>query len=165
MDVNGAIVADTLYVASELTARDVTMTLPEITPQTADVEAMGVMSLPIWQRLEDMETSINKIGIDLGFRNMIGGDKLPIEARFVQQTVTPNGTTKNVGCKAFLSCIPKSIPGLEITPGEALENEITFATTRYQLFADGVEMFLIDRIAGICRINGVDYTKNMSKYL
>lgn len=165
MNINGAILANTVYVGSELVAKDVAITLPEVAPMTADIEAMGTMSIPMWQRVEDMETTVTKIGIDLGFKAMIGGDKLPIEARFVQQTVSPDGTVKDVGCKAFISAIPKVIPGIELTPGEPLENELTFATTRYQLFADGVEMFLIDRIAGICRINGVDYTKKISKFL
>jgi phage tail tube protein FII len=62
-----------------------------------------------------------------------------------------------VGCKAFIKGIPNKIPGIGITTGEASENECTIATTRYNLFVDGVEMFLIDRLAGIVRIAGKNF--------
>jgi phage tail tube protein FII len=74
------------------------------------------------------------------------------------QTVTDaNGITKNVGCKAFIKGIPNKIPGIGITIGEASENETTIATTRYNLFVDGQEVFLIDRLAGIVRVGGKNY--------
>ena len=82
------------------------------------------------------------------------------------QTVTDaNGATKNVGCKAFMRGIPNKIPGIAVTVGEASENECTFALTRYQLIVDGVEMFLIDRLAGILRIAGKDYASDMANML
>ena len=52
---NGPILANTLYVDNVLSAEDVEFTLPAIEATTADVEAMGTMSFPIWARLEDME--------------------------------------------------------------------------------------------------------------
>ena len=64
---NGPILANTLYVDNVLSAEDVEFTLPAIEATTADVEAMGTMSFPIWARLEDMEASITKVGLDKGF--------------------------------------------------------------------------------------------------
>lgn len=62
-------VANTAYVDNTLVARDVAITLPEVTPQTSDTQAMGTLSLPIWQLLENMELAITKIGLDLGLRS------------------------------------------------------------------------------------------------
>ena len=82
------------------------------------------------------------------------------------QTVTDaNGVTKNVGAKAFIKGIPASIPGIGVEIGTASENECTYSVTRYQLVVDGVEMFLIDRLAGVLRIGGKDYASQLANLL
>lgn len=165
VDICGPIVANTVYANKGLVAKDVGVTLPEVAPQTADIEAMGTMSIPMWNRLEDMETAITKIGVDKGLGKMIKGEKLAIEVRFVQSVTLADGTIKNVGCKAFLSLIPKVIPGIELAVGEPTENEVTATTLRYQLYVDGKELWCIDRLAGICRIGGKDYGAAIQKLL
>lgn len=161
----GPVVANTVYSENELVGKDVGVTLPEVTPQTADLEALGTFSVPMWNRLEDMETAITKIGADLGMKKMLSGNKVSMEIRFVQTVTQADATIKNIGCKAFLTLIPKSIPGVELAVGEATENEMTYSTLRYQLYVDGEEMWCVDRLAGICRINGVDYAADIQKYL
>ena len=157
VNICGPVIGTTVYSNGKLVARDTAITLPEITPVTADLAAMGTFSLPIWQLLENMETAITKIGADLGLRELITPDMKPLEFRWVQTVTDATGATKNVGCKAFIKGIPNKIPGIGVTVGEASENETTIATTRYNLFVDGQEMFLVDRLAGIVRIAGKNY--------
>ena len=157
VNICGPVIGVTVYSSGKLVARDTTITLPEITPVTADLAAMGTFSLPIWQLLENMETAITKIGADMGLRDIIKPDMKPLEFRWAQTVTDANGVTKNVGCKAFIKGIPNKIPGIGLTVGEASENECTIATTRYNLFVDGQEAFLIDRLAGIVRIAGKNY--------
>lgn len=164
VNISGPVVANTAYVDNKLVARDVAATLPEVTPTTVDVQAMGTWSIPIWQLLEDMQVSITKIGVDLGLRSMLKPEPLSLELRWVQTVTDANGNTKNVGCKAFLRGIPAAIPGISVNIGEASENECTFSVTRYQLMVDGTEMFLIDRLAMKLRIDGKDYA-DISKLL
>ena len=163
--INGPVVADTVYIDNKLVARDVTATLPEITPVTADLQAMGTMSFPIWQLIENMEAAITKIGVDLGLRDMIKPDMKPVELRWVQTQVDANGVSKEVGCKAFLRCIPTKIPGVSLAVGETSEGECTFTVTRYNLFIDGQRMLLIDRLAGIVNIGGTDYVSKLNSML
>lgn len=165
VNICGPVVADTVYSDGQIVARDVAVTLPEVTPMTADLQAMGTLSLPIWQLLDNMEASITKIGVDLGLRALIKPDMKPLEFRWVQTVTDANGVTKNVGCKAFIRGIPSIIPGIGLEVGSASENEVTVTTTRYGLFADGQEMFLIDRLAGICRIAGKDYAGDLNSLL
>ena len=155
--INGPVVANTAYSDGKLVGRDVSITLPEVTPQTADLAAMGTMTMPIWQLLENMETAITKIGVDKGLTALVKPDMKPLEFRWVQTVTDANGNNKNVGCKAFIRGIPNKIPGIGAVIGEGGENEVTIMTTRYNLFVDGEEMFLIDRLAGIVRIDGKDY--------
>ena len=157
VNICGPVIGVTAYSNGKLVARDVAITLPEITPVTADLAAMGTLSLPIWQLLENMETAITKIGADMGLREIIKPDMKPLEFRWAQTITDANGVTKNVGCKAFIKGIPNKIPGIGLTVGEASENECTIATTRYNLFVDGQEMFLVDRLAGVVRISGKNY--------
>ena len=157
VNICGPVIGTTVYSNGKLVARDTAITLPEITPVTADLAAMGTFSLPIWQLLENLETTITTIGTDMGLRELISPDMKPLEFRWVQTVTDANGTTRNVGCKAFIKGIPNKIPGIGLTVGEASENETTIATTRYNLFVDGQEMFLVDRLAGIVRIAGKNY--------
>ena len=158
VNICGPVIGVTVYCENKLVARDVAITLPEITPVTADLAAMGTFSLPIWQLLENMETAVTKIGADMGLREIIKPDMKPLEFRWAQTITDANGVTKNAGCKAFIKGIPNKIPGIGLTVGEASENECTIATTRYNLFVDGTEVFLVDRLAGIVRIAGKNYS-------
>lgn len=164
VNICGPVIGTTAYCDGKLVARDTTITLPEVTPLTADLQVMGTFSLPIWQMIENMETTINKIGVDTGLRSLIKPDLKPLEFRWVQTVTNSNGVTKNVGCKAFITGIPNKIPGIGVTVGEASENECTIATTRYRLYVDGKEVFLIDRLAGVVRIAGKNYA-NMDSLL
>lgn len=165
VNICGPVVADTAYVDNKLVARDVGYTLPEVTPVTVDLQAMGTMSLPIWQLLENMEATITKIGIDMGLRAIIKPEPMNLELRWVQTVTDSSGATKNVGCKAFLRGTPSSIPGIGGEIGSASENEVTYTVTRYQLIVDGTEMWCIDRMAHVLRIAGKDYYSGVNNML
>ena len=165
LDLKGPILADTVYVDGKLVAKDVTVTLPGVTPVTADFRAMGTMTMPILGQIEAMEAAITKIGIDLGLRTLVKLESKTIEFRWAQDVKTSDGSTKTEGCKAFIRAMPKTIPGLSVDPGAASENVLTFAVSRYQLFVDGAEFWLIDQLNQIMRIDGVDYCKTIRSLL
>ena len=165
LDLKGPILADTVYIGGTLVAKDVTISLPAVTPVTADFKAMGTYTAPILGQIEAMEASITKIGIDLGLRNMMKLESKTIEIRWAQDVKLSDGSTKTEGCKAFIRAMPKTIPGLSVDPGAASENELTFAVSRYQLFVAGNEYWLIDQLNQIMRIDGVDYCKTIRSLL
>ena len=79
--------------------------------------------------------------------------------------MSADGTSKPEGCKAFLSGTIGTIPGISVEPGSASENEISITVTRFQLYINGEEALCIDRLNGICRINGVDYYSDVAALL
>ena len=158
----GPFSADTVYDGGKLVARDVAVTLPEVAAATFDVQAMGTMTLPDWSRIENMEAAITRIGVDKGLATMSKPGAKDLEFRGVQPVTDANGNTKNVGVKAFIKGFSNKIPGIGATVGEVSENELTYAVSRYQLFVDNQEMWCIDRLAGICRIDGVNYASSDS---
>ena len=102
LDLKGPILADTVYIGGTLVAKDVTISLPAVTPVTADFKAMGTYTAPILGQIEAMEASITKIGIDLGLRNMMKLESKTIEIRWAQDVKQADGSTKTEGCKACL---------------------------------------------------------------
>lgn len=157
VNICGPVVGDTCYMDGKLVARDLGIDLPEIVPATADLPAMGTFTMPVWSLIQHMEAQINKIGLDKGLSSAIKPNMKPLEVRWVQTITDANGNTRNVGCKAFLRGVPANLPNVGIQVGSASEHPLKIALTRYNLFVDGEEMWLIDRLAGIVRIAGVDY--------
>ncbi len=165
LDLKGAIVADTVYSESRLVGKDVGFTLPAVTLQTGDVQAMGTMSVPLIGLLDDMELAITKIGIDLGLSKLSRLEKQNLEFRWVQNVVKSDGSTGVEGCKAFVRCMPKALPGIGVELGSASENELTYGVSRLQIYCAGIEYLLVDRLSQILRVDGKDYMTSISTLL
>ena len=131
LDLKGAVVADTVYDSGVLTAKDTSFTLPAISQMTADLNAMGTMTVPIVGLLENMELSITKIGEDKGLGKMSKLDKHSFEFRWVQNVVKADGSTSPEGCKAFVRTFPPTaLPGIGAEIGSASENELTYTANQ-----------------------------------
>ena len=166
LDVRGPISADTAYVAGELVARNVTLTLPEITHVLGTFKtALGEQEIPLYGLTESMEATIQKIGTDLGLAKICELKSQEYEFRWVQQVVRTSGKLEAGGCRAYLRAVPKIVPAIEVNPGDSVELDIPLAVTRYQLFCEGQEICLVDKMAGICRIYGQDYASSLSNLL
>lgn len=166
IDIQGPVGANTVYVDGHLVSKDTTFLLPEVTPKTTSVNAMGDMDVMIIGQLESMEATIKKIGIDLGLGKLCKMETHNYELRWTVQVTKSDGGSKTIGCKAFLRGFPKKImPGLSIENGSPTEGEIPIAVTRYQLYADGEEVCCIDRLAQVIRIDGKDYFSDLSSLL
>lgn len=162
----GSIEANASYCDKVLVANDCTITLPEVTFVTADIAAMGTASLPLMGLLEDMETSITKVGIDRNMTVLTAPGAHDLEHRWVQDVIQPDGSVKPEGCKAFLRVMSKTLaPGASLELGSASENDLSFAVTRYKLVVNGEELLLVDRFAHILRVNGKDYLSEYDNYL
>lgn len=165
LDIKGAVVADTVYAGGKLVAKDVAFTLPGIEFLTADVQAMGNMSVPLIGLLENMELTITKIGIDQGLSKLNRLEKQNLEFRWVQNVVKADGSTAVEGCKAFVRTMPGNLPELGVEVGSATEAESTFNVTRQQVYANGKEILLVDRLSQILKVDGKDYMKKTNSLL
>ena len=165
LDIKGAVVADTVYADGKLVAKDVSFTLPGAEFLTADVQAMGNMSVPLIGLMENLQLSITKIGIDQGLSKLNRLEKQNLEFRWVQNVVKSDGSVGVEGCKAFVRTMPGSLPELGVEVGSPTEAENTFNVTRQQVYANGKEIMCVDRLSQILRIDGKDYYKNISSLL
>ena len=165
MNIKGAVLANTVYRDGVRCAKDVTLTLPTVTYKTAEHQAMGTLELPMLGQIEAMEASVTKKGYDTGLAQLAKPEAHNLEFRFVQDVVDENNVSKPEGCKAFMRCVPKMLPGSDLEPGAVGDTQITFAVSRYQLIVGGEEICLIDQLKGIQRINGKDYAKSINSLL
>lgn len=165
MDIKGAVVADTVYADNQLVAKDVSFTLSGLSFLSADVQAMGNMSVPVIGLLDNMQLTIKKIGLDLGLSKMNQLKKQSIEFRWVQSVVKSDGSVEQEGCKAFVRTMPSAIPDIGVDVGSASEMESTYNVTRQQVFCNGKEILCVDRLANILRVNGTDYMSNITSLL
>ncbi len=165
LDLKGPILADTVYVDGVLAAKDVTITLPPVNLVTADYKAMGTYTAPLLGQIEAMEAAITKIGIDKGLRSMMKLESKTLEVRWAQDVKYADGSTKTEGCKAFMRCVSELIPGLNVDPGNASENEIDAGRQPLSGFRRWQGFCLIDQLNTIMRIGGVDYVKDLRSLL
>lgn len=165
IDLKGAVVADTVYSDGTLVAKDVSFTLPSIAFQTAEVQAMGSMTVPIVGLLENMELSINKVGIDTGLKRMNRLEKQSFEFRWVQNVTKSDGTQAVEGCKAFVRTMPGSLSEIGVEVGNASEQENIYNVTRMQIYVGGTEYLCVDRLSQILRVNGKDYYSKIKNLL
>jgi len=143
IDLKGPVLADTFYRNGKLVGREVTIKLPAVTFPTNDYDAPGgVITLPM-PRVQAMEASIGKKGLDAELAAILPLESAKYEARWVQNVVDEEGISKPEGCKAFLRCVPKGAPGIELTPGNVSESEIALAVIRYELFVAGKEYWCV----------------------
>lgn len=159
----GPVIGASIRMDNVLVADNANVNLPEVAAATADVQAMGTMTLPIWPLLEDMEMSVTKIGVDHGFSKAISPGVKTLEVRFAQSQVDADGNVKYVNCKAFCKGSVATIPSISTEVGSAYEGEVVYKVTRYQLFVDGAEAILVDRLAGKLKINGKDLTSGLAE--
>lgn len=164
-DIKGAVIADTVRVNGELVAKDTSFTLPGLSFLTADVKAMGNMTVPLIGLLENMQMAITKIGVDYGLSRMNRLEKQDFELRWVQNVVKYDGSVSMEGCKAFVRTMPGSFPDIGVEVGNASEQENTYNVTRMQIYANGQEVLCVDRLSQILRINGRDYMSQINSML
>lgn len=162
INITGPILSNTVYHGNELVAKDCAVTLPSVEFMLAEIQNGGTTEIPVPQIINAMDLTIAKIGADEKLARMSKADPVDIEIRWVHLDIDPtNGTTRNLGCKAFLHCLPKGIPEIGITPGETSETEVTYSVTGYRMVVNGKEAWAIDKFANVLRIDGIDYFEDI----
>lgn len=165
LDLKGPVLADTAYRNGKLIGREVTVKLPPVNFPANDYDAPGgIISLPT-NRVQAMEATMGKKGLDTGVAESIMLESAKFEFRWVQTVVDELGNSKEEGCKAFLRAVPKGPPGVDVTPGSVSEGEIALAVVRYELFVAGKEYWCVAPLVPILRLNGKDYAKKTQSLL
>lgn len=159
---HGAIKGCTVYAAPNGVASktpaciDSSVTLPQVSFPTNTIQAMGGFDIPDQTRVEPMTCTI---GVEAGVESnglMQSGNASYI-IRWGQEVTKPDGTIGLDKWEAFVSGVVASSPAPSLEVGQSGTSDITINVSRYRLVYNDVnELYAIDRIAGILRINGKD---------
>jgi len=141
--------------------------LPSIEISTSELSGAGIMgtiSMPTTGQLGALELTIS-------YRSNIGKSRLVkpgirnIEIRLAQDYMTPEGAMLPKGSKIFCTGLFKSSQGGSVENNNPTEGNAVYEVIRYRHIVDGVETLLIDKLAGIYKVNGVDYMQSVNAVL
>lgn len=162
----GAVLAESVYAGDTLIALNTTITLPDITPTTADLTTRGgIISMPNYHKLESMECTVSKHGVDTAWLAASKPEAFDLIANIVQQKTSPDGTYVPEHIKVYLRVIPKNIVGGDFAWGDNIEHDLTFEVISYKLTLNGETVLNIDKPNGIFEYQGKDYNKEVQAML
>ena len=164
-DKYSAIAGDSVYCDGVLVARDINITLPEMSAVSVELNANGPFDMPVTAQYESMEATITKIGVAYDIARLVEPKRHTVEIRAAQDILLTSGEKVTRQVKAFLGCIPKTIPEISLEFGSIAENEITLTVLRYQLYENNKELWLFDRLNDIYRVNGTNYAQSINSLL
>lgn len=164
-DLKGAVLASSIYIDGKQVAVNATVTLPEITPATVEVMAAGgTIEMPVFSKLEAMEAAVTLQGINGDVLKMLTPERHRLTCNIVQQSVGAD-SSKAEHVKANMEVIPKTVPAIEATYGEASETELTFAVLSLKLSVGGKVVLHVDPVKGIYKVNGTNFTKAITSMI
>lgn len=166
--ISGQILGTSVYVddGATLVAENVSVTLPEITFEQSQIEALGTMSLPVLSRLAgDLDVVVNFIGQDSGFVQCVKAGQRSFEVRWAQEIIEPDGQSAPHGYRVYFDGVFNALPAFGTELGDAATSPLTFHCIRYKVVLDGETILNVDRVAGVLEISGEDVTKDLKNLL
>lgn len=144
-------------------------TLPEITKKTESFEGAGLggtIEVPIEGQFEAMTANIKFTNICPGII-LEDGKVMEINVKAALQDIDTE--THETGIIKMLSASikgrVKSLKPGDIAPGAKAESEIEMSVTYYRLEIDGKEIYEIDKLNCVTRINGTDIVNTIRSAL
>lgn len=162
------IIANSWYEDKKLTGENVNITLPSVEWVTQTIKmAGGEVDIPLFGISGALSCNVTTSGAKYGttIKRAIKPGLHDHEFRWVKKVVKPDGSTKDVGCKAFLQMMSLNIPELGIEKEEAEEQSFDYSVLRMRIYEDGEEVMLIDKKTGKFRVGGIEYNTKMQNYL
>lgn len=164
---SGAVMATSVYAGSTQIGVNVAITLPEVTQATSEVTAAGgVINLPVPTKIDAMEVTISKQGLDKAWLATVKpATPFDLIANIVVQKMETDGSSSPSHIKAYLRVISGTVPSLAATYGETLESELAFSVLSYKLVVDGTTYLHVDPVKGLFSVSGTNYAEKITAML
>lgn len=148
-NINGAIQRTSVYADGQLLAFNTTVTLPDITPTLAELlGAGGTFEMPVYSKLDPMECTVTVSGTSGPLFDACKPGKHELQVNLPQAKVQLDGSYSTSIIKAYLTVLPKMIPGGDYAWGEVKENSVTFSVVAYKITVDGETKFDVNVLSG-----------------
>ena len=143
---------------------DADVSLPQIAHPSYTMQCMGDMEIADHTRINAMTTGINcELGVIQS--KILGKGVRSYVIRWAQEVKRDNGVFDLVSFVAYISGTPREDVSATVKPGENTTGTVNIDTLKYRLVENGKEIRYIDRLAGILKINGVDYRAEINAML
>lgn len=145
------------------------ITLPSLTPTTDNLSGpgvLGVIDLPSLGHYDSLVIGITWRTIDQDAFRLVGSDLKALEIRGVFREFNNEKTVvgKQV-IKIVVRGFSKGIDLGTLSPNAASDTTTSIEATYLKIFINGENVFELDKLNSICRINGVDHYEDIRKDL
>lgn len=138
----------------------VTMTLPDLTPAGVDVRGGGILgtySSKGWGAFESHQFSMTFRSISQDLTFLMTPHEHVLTVRAAQQTLEGGTGRSGVAAMRYVLRGRFATANLgELSPNEEANTQIDIEPTMLKIFRDGREIFALDKLNGVYRVNGVD---------
>lgn len=158
-----------VYINNEKANDVMEVELPEIEFTTDEISGGGIVGkidMPSIFSPESMESTIKlrNTADSSTYKKLINGGS--IEVRWATDIVdSTTGLPDLVGNKVFMTGIPKTISDGTLESGAAQEAEITYELTTFKKMISGVTVLDVDKLNGVLKLGGNDYSSKLSSLL
>jgi len=141
------------------------VTLPSINAVTADLEGAGIggkVELPVLGKFDSMTTSIAFRTLELAMSELMTPVAKDITVRASQQVYDgAGGNLSTEGLVVQMRVMPKATDHGSMKSGEAMDGKVELEVLRLRVSVGGRELYEIDKLNCIYRVNGVDYSASI----
>lgn len=158
-----------VYINNEKANDVMSVELPEIEFTTDEISGGGIIGkidMPSQCSPESMEATIKlrNTANSTTYNKLTNGGN--IEIRWATDIVdSTTGLPDLIGNKVFMTGTPKTISDGTIESGAAQEAEITYELTTFKKMISGVTVLDIDKLNGVLKIGGKDYSSKLNSLL
>lgn len=141
------------------------VTLPSISAITTEVEGAGIggkLEVPVLGHFDSFQVSIAFRTVELDAAELMRPIAHDLVFRGSQQMY--DGAGGNITTEAisvFVKTMPKSIDIGKLKAGESMDSKVEFEVSRIRMVKAGLELYEIDKLNGIYRVLGTDYSASI----
>jgi hypothetical protein len=141
------------------------VTLPSISAITSDVSGAGIggkVEMPVMGHFDSMTLGISFRTVELAAAELMIPEAKDIVLRASQQIYDgAGGSIKSEGVVVYARVMPKSNELGALKPGDPIDGKVELEVLRIRVVKAGVELYEIDKLNGIYKVLGFDYTASV----
>ncbi len=142
----------------------VKITFPEIKWKEATLTGCGIggdVTIPLVGNSEAMSATVDMRSFNNKNSVLLEPGPHILESRFNRNVTTNDGTVFKAGSKVFMTVLNTSVNPGSVQRANELGASATFSVLRYRYIEDGQELFLIDPLNGILKVNRKNYSNDI----
>lgn len=141
------------------------VTLPSIAAQTTEVSGAGIggnLEIPVLGHFDSMVVGIAFRTQEIDAAELMRPVSHDLVFRASQQVYDgAGGNIKTEPVVVYARCMPKSQDLGKLKAGEAIDGKVELEVSRLRVVKDGRELMEIDKLNGIYRVLGTDYSASV----